>query len=66
MKDHIGKCNKMVSTRWNEMLVKKDRKKCKHGKDTFCCECEYGGHNYRDFLENPIDAVEEMNRNHAR
>lgn len=43
----------------------KDAKKCKHGK-TFCCECEYGGHNERDFIETPIDAVEEMNRNHAR
>lgn len=37
------------STRWNEMLVRKDRKKCKHGKDTFCCRCEYGeSHNQEE------------------
>lgn len=39
---------------------------CKHGKEYFCCECEYGKHNMRDFLDKPIDAVEEMNRNHKR
>ena len=55
------------STRWKDMLKKDQRKKCKHGKDTFCCQCEYGeSHNQRDFIDTPIDAVEEMNRNHAR
>lgn len=38
---------------------------CKHGKK-FCCECKYGKHNSRDFVENPIDAYEEINRTHAR
>ena len=32
--------------------------------EMFCVVCRYGYLNERDWLENPIDLIEEMNRNH--